>query len=98
MLSLALKRPLALSLPLALLSPLVAGATVPVSAPPADAPLVGGRPNGRALVVALHGGSWTGRTPPQLAERLRTELDGEARRAGLRLIVPVAPDGGEGDD
>ena len=56
-----------------------------------EPPLVGGRTNARALVVALHGGSWTGHKPRQLAERMLAELDGEARRAGLRLVVPVAP-------
>jgi len=63
----------------------------PPGSPLDEPPLVGGRTNARALVVALHGGSWTGRTPRQLAERLLAELDGEARRAGLRLVVPVAP-------
>jgi len=87
---------------LALLFPLPSPAppatTARAPAAPADAPLVGGRVNSRALVIVLHGGSWTGRTPPQLAERMRAELDGEARRAGLRLVVPVAPDGGEDDE
>jgi pimeloyl-ACP methyl ester carboxylesterase len=87
---------LPLLLSLVLLLALVAPAPAPAPAP-ADAPLVGGRPNSRALVVALHGGSWTGRTPPQLAERMRAELDGEARRAGLRLVVPVAPASSEDD-
>ena len=79
-------------------APTPAFAPEPAPSPPADAPLVGGRLNSRALVVALHGGSWTGKTPPQLAERMRAELDGEARRAGLRLVVPVAPDSGEGEE
>jgi poly(3-hydroxybutyrate) depolymerase len=53
--------------------------------------LEGGARRSRSLVIALHGGSWNGRTPAQLAERLREELDAPARRAGLRLLVPVAP-------
>ena len=64
---------------------------------PLDA-LVGGQPKARALVVALHGGSWTGRTPRQLAERLLADLDGEARRAGLRLVVPIAPAAGRDEE
>jgi acetyl esterase/lipase len=84
-------------LPLLLLSLIRLGSLAP-AAPTPEAPLVGGRLNSRALVVALHGGSWTAKTPPQLAERMRAELDGEARRAGLRLVVPVAPDSGEGEE
>ncbi|MGQ0553454.1 MAG: PHB depolymerase family esterase [Planctomycetota bacterium] len=59
-------------------------------------PLVGGQERSRALLVALHGGSWKGRAPQQLAERLLRDFTGEARRAGLRLLVPIAAaaDGG----
>lgn len=61
-------------------------------------PLIGGDPHSRALVVALHGGSWTGQSPRQLAERMLRELSGEARRARLRLVVPIAPPSGSDDE
>jgi hypothetical protein len=71
---------------------------IPRSAPALQervaAPIVleGGRPRARALLIALHGGSFSGAEPLQLAERCRDELSAAAREAGLRLLVPVAPD------
>jgi len=53
--------------------------------------LEGGRPGSRALLVALHGGSFSDVAPVHLAERCRDELSAAARAAGLRLLVPVAP-------
>ncbi|MHC5211596.1 MAG: alpha/beta hydrolase-fold protein [Planctomycetota bacterium] len=53
--------------------------------------LEGGRSRSRVLVIALHGGSWSGHSPRHLAERLRDELDAPVRRQGMRLLVPVAP-------
>jgi poly(3-hydroxybutyrate) depolymerase len=53
--------------------------------------LEGGRTRSRVLVVALHGGSWSGLGPLALAERLHADLDAPVRRAGMRLLVPVAP-------
>ncbi len=53
--------------------------------------LEGGRPRSRALLVALHGGSFSDSDPLHLAERCREALDAAARSEGLRLLVPVAP-------
>ena len=71
-------------------------ATAPVRAIAGDDPslpatLEGGLPGSRALVVALHGGSFGGRPPAELARRLLTDLSSEARAASLRLLVPIAP-------
>jgi poly(3-hydroxybutyrate) depolymerase len=82
---------LPLVLALLLLVPL---ARLPAAAPgdePPPAVLEGGLPGSRALVVALHGGSFDARPPADLARRLLTDLSSEARAAGLRLLVPVAP-------
>ena len=71
---------------------------------PADAPVVlpvvlhGGLPGSRALVVALHGGSFRGRPPLERAQQLLAELSFDARRTGLRLLVPVAPEPPSGED
>ena len=59
--------------------------------PSPPAALEGGLPGSHALVVALHGGSFGGRPPAELARRLLTDLSSEARAAGLRLLVPIAP-------
>lgn len=60
-----------------------------------DAPgspvLEGGRERSRILVVVLHGGSWKGTPPLELARRALRELDDDAERLGLRLLAPVAP-------
>jgi len=60
----------------------------------ADGPVVlsGGLPGSRALVIALHGGSFSGRPPAERAERLLLDLSSESRATGLRLLVPVAPE------
>jgi poly(3-hydroxybutyrate) depolymerase len=58
------------------------------AAPPV---LEGGARSSRALVIALHGGSWKDPDPGRLAERCLDDLSDAARRAGLRLLVPVAP-------
>lgn len=69
---------------------LLAASLLPGEAP-ADADLLsGGDPRSRALVVALHGGSFRGRSAPERARELLAELDGPARGARLRLLVPVA--------
>lgn len=58
--------------------------------PGAATALRGGRPGSASVVIFLHGSS--ARLPPQrLAERVRAGLDAEARRAGLSLLLPVAP-------
>jgi len=54
--------------------------------------LEGGRSTSRALVVVLHGGSYRARAPEDLAQRALQALDDEARRLGLRLLAPLAPD------
>jgi len=59
--------------------------------PPAPEVLEGGLSGSRALVVALHGGSFDDRPAAELARRLLSDLSSEARAAGLRLLVPVAP-------
>ncbi|HTE05794.1 MAG TPA: hypothetical protein VK824_06330, partial [Planctomycetota bacterium] len=59
---------------------------------PGPVVLEGGRAGSRALLVALHGGSFAGAEALQLAERCRDELHAAARAEGLRLLVPVAPD------
>lgn len=69
---------------------------VPVLAlPSGDEPphsvLEGGLSGSKALVIALHGGSFDDLPPAELARRLVTDLSSEARAAGLRLLVPVAP-------
>jgi pimeloyl-ACP methyl ester carboxylesterase len=60
--------------------------------------LEGGRSGSKALVIALHGGTWSGKPPRERAERLRTDLSSDARRAGLRLLVPVLPEQLETDE
>jgi poly(3-hydroxybutyrate) depolymerase len=76
----------------------------PLARPAEDAhvalPVVlhGGLPGSRALVVALHGGSFTGRPPLERAQQLLLELSSEARRAGLRLLVPVGPEPPSGEE
>lgn len=57
--------------------------------------LEGGRSGSRGLVIALHGGTWTGKPARERADRLKTDLSADARRASLRLLVPVAPEPGE---
>lgn len=52
--------------------------------------LQGGKPRAKALVVALHGGSFRGRPPLERAQQLLDDLGPDASRAGLRLLVPVA--------
>jgi poly(3-hydroxybutyrate) depolymerase len=52
--------------------------------------LQGGKARSKALVVALHGGSFRGRPPLERAQQLLEDLDSDAGRAGLRLLVPVA--------
>jgi poly(3-hydroxybutyrate) depolymerase len=66
----------------------------------ADAPVVlqGGLPGSRALVVALHGGSFRGRPPLERAQQLLADLSSEARATSLRLLVPVAPEPPPGED
>jgi pimeloyl-ACP methyl ester carboxylesterase len=66
---------------------------LPASIAPGEPPaaLEGGLPGSRTLLVALHGGTFTDRPPLELAQRLLTDLSSEARAAGLRLLVPVAP-------
>jgi pimeloyl-ACP methyl ester carboxylesterase len=59
--------------------------------------LEGGRSGSRALVIALHGGTWSGKPPRARAERLKTDLSSDARRAGLRLLVPVLPSRAESE-
>ena len=61
----------------------------PTPAPPAA--LEGGRRGARTVVVVLHGGSFRPREPDELARRARDALDADAKRLGLRLLVPVAP-------
>ena len=53
--------------------------------------LQGGLEGSRALVVALHGGSWKRTAPKTLAERALRDLSSDARRTKLRLVVPIAP-------
>ena len=72
-----------------LLAPPAAPAAGDHPSPPAA--LEGGLPGSRTLLVALHGGTFTDRPPLELAQRLLTDLSSEARAAGLRLLVPVAP-------
>ncbi len=57
----------------------------------APAPLEGGRPRSRKLVLVLHGGSFRPRSPRDLAERALAPLTDDAERLGLRLLAPVAP-------
>jgi poly(3-hydroxybutyrate) depolymerase len=66
----------------------------PLARPATDAPVVlhGGLPGSRALVVALHGGSFRGRPPLERAQQLLADLSSDARRVGLHLVVPVAPE------
>lgn len=69
----------------------------PRADPPAapDPPVVahaGGRTRSRSLVIVLHGGSWTGATPEELARRAVGDLHDEARRARLRLLAPEGPE------
>lgn len=56
-----------------------------------DFALVGGLEGSRAVVIALHGGSFRGARSPELARRTLNELSSAARKARLRLLVPVAP-------
>lgn len=86
-----LSRMLVLWMPLALLA--IALSTRPAAPPEGDL-FAGGAPRSRALLVALHGGSRT-RTPRDCAEQLFAALDGPARSARLRLLVPVAPFDGD---
>lgn len=44
------------------------------------------------LVIALHGGSWNHKSSEELARGLLNELEGPAKRAGVRLLVPILPD------
>jgi poly(3-hydroxybutyrate) depolymerase len=87
--------------------PAAAGPPVPVAVWEAAAEVVGdgnapvvlegGRDGSRALVIALHGGTWTGKRPQERAARLKTDLSSDARRAGLRLLVPVVPERSDDD-
>ena len=52
--------------------------------------LAGGRTRSRALVVLLHGGTYTGRPATERAANLLADFHGPARAADLRLAVPVA--------
>jgi poly(3-hydroxybutyrate) depolymerase len=72
----------------------------PLARPATDAPVVlhGGLPGSRALVVALHGGSFRGRPPLERAQQLLADLSSDARRVGLHLVVPVAPEAAGGED
>jgi poly(3-hydroxybutyrate) depolymerase len=78
----------------------IATAAVPAGGPDGSGPLVleGGQGGSRALVVALHGGTWTGKPPSERAQRLKTDLSSDARRAGLRLLVPAVPERSDDDD
>jgi poly(3-hydroxybutyrate) depolymerase len=58
---------------------------------PVPVVLEGGRPGARALLIALHGGSFSDAEPVHLAERCRDELSAAANAEGLRLLVPLAP-------
>jgi len=55
--------------------------------------LEGGRSSSRALVVVLHGGTWRPEGEVDLARRALDDLDDDARRLGLRLLVPRLPEG-----
>ena len=88
---------LALSVALAAAGAVCAATARAQSAPSAKV-LEGGRRHARALAVALHGGSWKGASPEELAERTLTELSSAASRAGLRLLVPCAPADQSGAD
>jgi len=68
------------------------------SAEPAPGPKVleGGLAKSRALLVALHGSSRRFKSSEELARALLNELDAPARRAGVRVLVPVLPDAARG--
>lgn len=55
--------------------------------------LLGGRKGGKALVVLLHGGSFSGVPSEELARRALQQVSTDARRLGLTVLAPVAPDG-----
>ena len=62
-------------------------------AAPIEAPRVleGGARRARTLVIVLHGNTATGRPAEERAAGLLAELDGAARAAGVRLLVPAGP-------
>ncbi len=74
----------------AILLVLSLAAALPAGDRPADPRVLqGGKARARALVVALHGGSFRGRPPLERAQELLEDLGPDAARAGLRLLVPV---------
>lgn len=97
-----LRRLRRLLLPVSLaLGALVPGIPEPVGASragPARAPevLEAGLRSSRAVLVALHGSSRQAKSSEELARALRNELHAAARRAKVRVLVPVLPDAARG--